>query len=296
MGATRPKPSGVTEIFSEYVRQRQQGNSQQDVVNFLRPLLNRVRDDARQQLAALIRSWEAREGVKYQAKEKKTAFVNVTDWVAPPAPDEDLSWLPESASSGEKPRAGLLDTPVHPSMQDRPVPLAPGETFYCPACGTTNRLGDAYCYACGALLNVQGLETRDLKPATAELEQVGQSYFGRSSTLLLTVLGSDRPFTVPIHEKNELTLGRASVTSSTRPDVDLSPYHAGDFGVSRIHARLRCQDDTITITDLESVNHTYINGQLLHPQEVRVLRDGDEIRLGRLEMKVSFQHRVRKLQ
>jgi pSer/pThr/pTyr-binding forkhead associated (FHA) protein len=54
-------------------------------------------------------------------------------------------------------------------------------------------------------------------------------------------------------------------------------------------------DNTVVIVDLDSVNHTYINGQRLHPKEVRVLRDGDELRLGKLSIKVTFKHPIRRL-
>ncbi len=294
MGSTRPKPTGVTEIFSEYVRQRQQGNSQQEVLTLLRPILERLRNDARQQLSALIRSWEAREGRKYQPAEARTAFVHEKDWMAAPRPDEDLSWLPQAEGNGRQGEDRVLKGPMHPSVQGRPETI-PGETFYCPACGSANRLGDAYCYACGEMLNVVSMETRNLEPIADDLQQVGQSHFGQSSVLIMQARGAERPFTVPIHQKNEVTLGRASMTSSAQPDIDLTPYDALGHGVSRIHAQLHYQDSTVTITDLDSVNHTFINGQRLLANEVRVLRDGDELRLGRLVLQVTFQHQLRHL-
>mgnify|MGYP005842586179 CR=1 FL=1 len=296
MGTTRHKPAGVTEIFSEYVRQRQHGLSQQAALEFLKPILQRVRSEARQQLAALIRSWEAREGAKYQPQDKKAVFLEADAMITDPAPEEDLSWLPQPASPSVSQGTGVLESPVHPSMEEPPSPPPRDETFYCPSCGRANRLGEAYCYSCGALLNVTSLETRNLDPITSELQQVGQSHFGRSTELLLHVRGADRPFAVPIRQKLELTLGRNSLTAATKPDIDLSPFQAVDYGVSRLHARLRYQDDTITIADLGSVNHTYVNGQRLHPHEVRVLRDGDEIRLGRLAIQVAFHHQVRPLE
>lgn len=292
MGSTRHKPAGVTEIFSEYVRQRQRGNSPQEVVSFLRPILGRVRDDTRQQLSALIRSWEAREGQKYQPVEGRSAFVHETDWAAPPQPEEDLSWLPQvdgDRSNGN----GVLKGGMHPSVQGRPD--ASGETFYCPSCGSANHLGDAYCYSCGEMLNVVSTETRTLEPVTGELKQISQSHFTQSSVLVMQARDASRPFSVQFAEKQELTLGRASMTSSAQPDIDLSPYDAVGHGVSRIHAQLRYQDSTVSITDLDSVNHTYINGQRLLANEVRVLRDGDELRLGRLVLQVTFQHQVRHL-
>jgi pSer/pThr/pTyr-binding forkhead associated (FHA) protein len=73
------------------------------------------------------------------------------------------------------------------------------------------------------------------------------------------------------------------------PDIDLTPYGADDKGVSRLHASLHRQEETLVLSDLGSVNHTFINGQRLHAHEVRVLRDGDEIRLGRLVLYAYFR-------
>ena len=93
----------------------------------------------------------------------------------------------------------------------------------------------------------------------------------------------------------ETTIGRTSQQSTVQPDVDLSVFDAENLGVSRLHVTLRRHEDTITVIDLNSRNATFINGQRLHPQEVRVLRDGDEIRLGKLTMKVAFKHSIRRI-
>ena len=60
--------------------------------------------------------------------------------------------------------------------------------------------------------------------------------------------------------------------------------------VSRRHARIFHEYDLYRIEDLGSSNGTFINGQRLMPKEVRALRHGDELRLGRLVMMVSFRH------
>jgi hypothetical protein len=93
MGATQPRPSGVTEILTEYVRLRQNGRSQQDAIGYLKPILERLHSEARQQLAALIRSWEAREGGKYLAEAKQSVFYDESLSPALDAPDEP-DWLP----------------------------------------------------------------------------------------------------------------------------------------------------------------------------------------------------------
>lgn len=302
MGSTRPRPSGVTEILSEYVRQRQHGSTQQQAIALLRPILERLRSDARQQLAALIRSWEAREGVKYQPAEKQSAFTDLGDLLEQMG-EEDLSWLPDGGGGAEAeappPRAD-----VHPAMAQQEAPplpsvdqmrANPANVVYCSKCGRANRPEDAYCYSCGEPLSEPGMETRALEPADTDLYQTGQTYYGKSSVLLLSVSGAKSPIPLRMQDILEGTVGRSSTKSSYIPDIDLAEFRAAELGVSREHAKLRYQNNTITLTDLGSVNHSYVNGQRLHAHEVRVLRDGDEVRLGRLTIRVSFRHEVRPL-
>jgi pSer/pThr/pTyr-binding forkhead associated (FHA) protein len=61
-----------------------------------------------------------------------------------------------------------------------------------------------------------------------------------------------------------------------------------DYGVSRNHLTLSRDNDTIFVTDLGSANSTFLNGQRLMPHEPRILRDSDELRLGRLVVRVNF--------
>ncbi|RMG88346.1 MAG: FHA domain-containing protein, partial [Chloroflexi bacterium] len=48
------------------------------------------------------------------------------------------------------------------------------------------------------------------------------------------------------------------------------------------------RDGSLHIKDLGAKNGTFLNGQKLVPEQPRVLRDGDEIRLGRLILEVHF--------
>ena len=55
-------------------------------------------------------------------------------------------------------------------------------------------------------------------------------------------------------------------------DVNVdSPY------ISRRHFQIRCQDDVFFITDLDSTNGTFLNGERLTSQQERRLRDQDLI-------------------
>ncbi len=95
----------------------------------------------------------------------------------------------------------------------------------------------------------------------------------------------------PQQYKHETVIGR-SEGSTMKPDIDLSAHSAGEMGVSRLHVALQynAKNNLLSVSDMKSANGTYINGQKLFPQEVRVLRDGDELRLGRLMMRAYFEH------
>ena len=58
----------------------------------------------------------------------------------------------------------------------------------------------------------------------------------------------------------------------------------GDMSVSRLHARVVTEGDICYIEDLNSTNGTFKNGLRLQPYERRELEEGDEIRVGRVEL------------
>jgi pSer/pThr/pTyr-binding forkhead associated (FHA) protein len=59
--------------------------------------------------------------------------------------------------------------------------------------------------------------------------------------------------------------------------------------VSRVHAAIERSEDTLTLIDMRSSNGTLLNGQKLVPDQPRVLRDGDEVRLGKLVAHIYFK-------
>jgi pSer/pThr/pTyr-binding forkhead associated (FHA) protein len=117
---------------------------------------------------------------------------------------------------------------------------------------------------------------------------VDNAYFGENWVLYLKFQASGEPVRIQPRQ-TEVILGRKSPESAMVPDVDLSCYGASERGVSRLHASVRRQDQTLVLSDLGSMNHTYINGQRVHPHEVRALHDGDELRLGSLVLYAYFR-------
>lgn len=161
----------------------------------------------------------------------------------------------------------------------------------CAKCGHENSPGELICAQCDALL----VEPEDNSATTRPLEDPGHlinfprwgtASLGGERKLLLYVRDRDDPLVVSLSDL--LVLGRYDTTTGEVPDVDLAEYGADEMGVSRRHAALIIEDETLKLVDLGSANATYINGQKLIAHQARILRDGDEIRLGHLVIHIHF--------
>lgn len=86
-----------------------------------------------------------------------------------------------------------------------------------------------------------------------------------------------------------LTIGRSDLDSGFRPDLDLARYGARKRGVSRKHARLHLLRGSLYVTDLESANGAFLNGERLPPHEPHMLISGDNLMLGRLGIRIQFE-------
>ncbi|MBN2303205.1 MAG: FHA domain-containing protein [Anaerolineae bacterium] len=114
----------------------------------------------------------------------------------------------------------------------------------------------------------------------------GTARLGDERKLLLHVRGHDKPLIVGVTDT--LILGRYDTDTGDVPEVDLTDYGAQDLGVSRRHTAILVEDEALKVMDLGSANATYLNGQKLIARQARILRDGDELRLGRLIIRVNF--------
>lgn len=161
----------------------------------------------------------------------------------------------------------------------------------CENCHKLNQDNDTYCYHCGAVLpaGLTALKTHHLEDSETPPPQIrwGTAYFGERSILRIRIRHVDQILEAQFDK--ECVLGRLTDTST--PEVDLTPYGAAELGVSRMHAKLTRQSDTIMIQDLGSTNGTFLNGDRLIPFQPRVLRNEDELNLGQLTMRISFMRR-----
>lgn len=87
-----------------------------------------------------------------------------------------------------------------------------------------------------------------------------------------TIEGQTRVFRLP--PRSARTLGRG-----THAD-----FIVADALISRIHCRLTTSDEQLQIEDLKSTNGTFVNDERIG---VALLGEGDRVRLGQLELRVS---------
>jgi len=166
----------------------------------------------------------------------------------------------------------------------------------CPYCAHKNREGYLYCEECGQQLGKDDpsttLPTKQLEDGSdlfAAHATWGTARFERDAAIIIHIRDATEPLT--FQPQLQTVLGRVDSSSTQKPDLDLTPYGALEKGVSRIHAAICRNDDTLTLVDKGSANGTHLNGQRLVPNQPRVLRDGDEVRLGKLIAHIYFKPR-----
>jgi len=119
----------------------------------------------------------------------------------------------------------------------------------------------------------------------------GTAQFTKRKHLILTIDDSQEIFVFNAEEITEISIGRFDPTTNTSPDVDLLKFGGGEKGVSRKHAVIIRRDGALSVVDHNSGNGTYLNGQKLVANQPRILRNGDDLRLGNLKLRVSFVQR-----
>ncbi|MBC8171570.1 MAG: FHA domain-containing protein [Anaerolineae bacterium] len=128
---------------------------------------------------------------------------------------------------------------------------------------------------------------QDDKPAE---KHPASGVFELGMILRIEIQGSDVPLL--LLPRRETFIGRVDPGSGDIPELDLSPYAAYQMGVSRRHALIRWEDNQMHVLDLGSRNGTYINGKKAQPHQSLKLHDGDEMRLGKMSLRLYFRRKA----
>jgi len=81
-----------------------------------------------------------------------------------------------------------------------------------------------------------------------------------------------------------MVVGRQDPVLGIFPEINLA-----DKTVGRRHAYLRNQHGQFTVEDLNALNKTRLNGEVLAPYEERALKDGDVLRFGSVEVRFELR-------
>ena len=164
----------------------------------------------------------------------------------------------------------------------------------CANCQHENMTGAAFCTECGSLLlSTEALITHKIPsesmpaPSAARPPVPTRGTAPSDNWITLHLLESGEM--LPLSNRNEFTLGRVSEGQPVMPDIDLGPHQAFTHGVSRLHAIIRRGVNNVLLSDLESANGTFINGQRLPANEERPITHGDVISLGSLKLQILLK-------
>jgi len=275
-----PDSSLVQSLFTLYIRMRRQGQPMDDVVNKLQDSAQQLNRDDRHQLGEIVTEWEDKFGRYLQLP---------TVTVSQPTPPPIQPHPPRNQHAfGTR----MLDQSKIEALVNQQTPVTHPAPITCPHCSRVNPVGSLICQGCGQSFQSKPVQaTRKLEDTAPKKSMLLADFFSQDAALLIAIRGHKS--VLEAFPRERLVIGRGASKVKGQPFLDLTPYDGESMGVSRFHAEIRFVNNTLVVTDLESHNGTYINEVRLYPHEIRVLHNNDVLRVGKLDMKLSFRLPVR---
>ena len=149
---------------------------------------------------------------------------------------------------------------------------------FCNRCGHRNPPNSGFCSACGSVLDLVDDRTITLTKVDPLMDAPGKlddvtvdlSGIGAGQALLVVRGGDDEGDHYAI-KSQVTTLGR-------HPESDIV---LDDITVSRRHSEVRLVDGRYVVSDVGSLNGTYVNQQRV---DSAVLAQGDEVQVGKFRL------------
>lgn len=170
----------------------------------------------------------------------------------------------------------------------------------CPTCGYDNLPGTLLCVRCYSLIEPPDGDTSTTIPQTGVLKTQTTLQLSSSSgnarqhiveqldkeSVALFINDDEYPIIVAIN--NQAVLGRYTPNNTMQPLIDLTNHNALENGVSRMHVILRRTNMGLIVEDMASSNGTSLNDLRLAPYAPAVIRPGDRLRLGKMDIELYF--------
>ena len=164
-------------------------------------------------------------------------------------------------------------------------------SIFCNRCGHRNPEGSNFCSSCGAVL--EHADGDDATVSTITLAPVEAS--GEVGEEEVSVTVDDLPPGSGMlivkrgpNAGSRFILGQGVTTVGRHPDSDI---FLDDVTVSRRHAEIGHEGREVTVTDVGSLNGTYVNRERID-QPVQI-RSGDEVQIGKFKLVFLFEIRGR---
>jgi pSer/pThr/pTyr-binding forkhead associated (FHA) protein len=145
----------------------------------------------------------------------------------------------------------------------------------CPQCGHRNPLGAKFCSSCGG--GIDGKEPHTTMSVTVPIESALKEELEIDLEDLPVGVGMLVVTRGP-NSGSRYALDEELVTAGRHPD---SVIFLDDITVSRRHAEVRHVEGGYQVTDVGSLNGTYLNRERV---ESATLSDGDELQIGTFKL------------
>ena len=152
---------------------------------------------------------------------------------------------------------------------------------FCNSCGHRNPPESTFCSACGTVLDHPSEHTIVL--AKVDPLQDAPGDHDNVQVLLSEIRGNQNAHGLLVMRSGERSGERFSLTLD-RVEIGRNPECTvclDDVTVSRRHAELRLGSDGYVMTDMGSLNGTYVNQERV---EEMLLQNGDELQVGKYRM------------
>jgi len=144
----------------------------------------------------------------------------------------------------------------------------------CVRCGQEIQAGQAFCPACGAL--VERIASQDVDVFAATQAEINAAPI-KPPCAVLTLMSGERA-------GQQYKLSKKQVIGRDNAEIIIR-----DPRMSRSHASIEVFGTEYLLRDLSSANHTYVNNEMI--QQPTIMKHGDKIRVGNTEFEFIIKEK-----